>query len=256
MTGRDPAGNVSAPVTQSVDVYAALTGLTRTPALFYPQDGDALARTATLSFRLLSPAQVTVRVEDAAGRVVRTAYSARQLPAGTATWTWNGRLADGTFAPRGTYRLHVAATNGEQRAAQVTTVLADAFRVTSSVTTAVRGHAFTITARTAERLSTTPVVVVREPGLAPWTVTMTKASGGTWTATSSRGCPARRARSPCTREGLGGGANSSGPDHAPVGRRARTPIRTNVERSLRLALSWARCRAPRRCAAAGLRAGG
>ncbi len=211
VTGRDPAGNVSAPVTQSVDVYAALTGLTRAPALFYPQDGDALARVATLSFRLLSPAQVTVRVEDAAGEVVRTAYSGRRLPAGTASWSWNGRRADGTYAPRGTYRLVVSATNGEQHAAQVTTVLADAFRVTASVATAVRGHAFTVTARSAERLSTTPVVVVREPGLAPWTVTMTKAASGTWTATVKprvSGTPGTLAMTVRAKDSAGG-ANSS-----------------------------------------------
>ena len=62
-------------------------------------------------------------------------------------------------------------------------MLADAFRLSASVADAVRGHAFDVTARSTEPLSTSPVVVVREAGVASWTVAMTKAPGGTWTAT-------------------------------------------------------------------------
>jgi hypothetical protein len=131
----------------------------------------------------VSPATVTVRVEDPSGTVVRTAYADRLLGPGTSSWSWNGKRDDGTYAPRGLYRIAVAATNGVQGASQATTVQADAFRLAASVTTAVRGRAFTLSARTAERLSTTPVVVVREPGVAAWTVMMTKVSGSTWTAT-------------------------------------------------------------------------
>ena len=83
LTARDRAGNVGEPATIEVDVYAALASLTRTPTLFYPQDGDALARRSTVSFRLLSPATVTVKVLDAKGDVVRTAYVDRALPGWT-----------------------------------------------------------------------------------------------------------------------------------------------------------------------------
>ena len=61
-------------------------------------------------------------------------------------------------------------------------VLADAFELTTSVTTAVRGKSLTITARTTETLSTTPVLVIYEPGLPYRKVTMTKVSSTTWTA--------------------------------------------------------------------------
>ena len=47
ITGRDAAGNVGKPAKVTVDVYAALAGLARSTALFFPQDGDRLARTAT-----------------------------------------------------------------------------------------------------------------------------------------------------------------------------------------------------------------
>jgi flagellar hook assembly protein FlgD len=182
VTGRDPAGNTGDPATQDVDVFAALAGLTRTPALFFPQDGDALARKATLSFRLLSPVTVTVRVEDAKGGVVRTAWADRAVPAGTRSWAWDGTRDDGTYAPRGMYRLVVVATNGTQSATQTAAVQADAFAVATSVTSATRGQAFTLTARTAEPLSTPPVVVVGQPGLAAWTVTMTRISPQSWRA--------------------------------------------------------------------------
>jgi hypothetical protein len=76
----------------------------------------------------------------------------------------------------------VTATNGTQRASQSTAVEAAAFHLATSVPAAVRGHAFTLTARTAERLSTTPVVIVRQPGVPAWTVTMTRSTATSWTA--------------------------------------------------------------------------
>ncbi len=182
LTGRDPAGNTGEPAATAVDVYGALSKLARTPTLFYPQDGDALAAKTKATWTLLSPALVTVEVRNSAGDVVRTAYTERSLPAGAASWTWNGKLPDGSWAPRGRYRIAVTATNGTQSSSQAATVLADAWKITTSVTTAVRGKSFTITAQTVEPLSTTPYVSVAEPGLATRKITMTKVSGSTWTA--------------------------------------------------------------------------
>jgi flagellar hook assembly protein FlgD len=183
LTARDGAGNVGpASVPRSVDVYAALSTLARTPTQFFPQDGDTLAPRTKATWTMLAPATVTVTVRNAAGDVVRTAYVDKALPAGAASWTWNGLLDDGSAAPRGTYRITVRATNGAQGAAQAASVLADAFKLTTSVTTAVRGKALTITARTTESLSTAPVVVVYEPGLTARKVAMTKTSSTTWSA--------------------------------------------------------------------------
>jgi flagellar hook assembly protein FlgD len=183
LSGRDPAGNVgpaSAPLT--VEVYGSLSALTRTPTEFFPQDADTLATRSTARWTMLAPGVVTVTVRNAAGDVIRTAYTDRSLVAGPASWFWNGKLDDGTFAPRGTYRITVRATNGTQGATQAVSVVADAFRLTTSVTTAVRGKSLVITARTSEALSTMPVLTVYEPGLASRRVTMTKASSTTWTA--------------------------------------------------------------------------
>ena len=181
-TPTDVAGNPGAPAATEVDAYGALKALTRTPVRFFPQDGDTLSTRTTAAFTLLAPATVTIRVLDIAGKVVRTGATDKALPAGPSAWSWNGRTDAGTFAPQGSYRIVVTATNGTQAASQRTTVLADAFALSTSVMTAIRGKGLTITAVTAESLSTTPVVVVRQPGLGPWTVTMKKASSTRWTA--------------------------------------------------------------------------
>jgi flagellar hook assembly protein FlgD len=179
----DPAGNAGAPVSTNVDVYAALAGFSRTPSLFFPQDGDRLATKSTVAFKLLSPATVSLVVVDTSGAVVRSAWTDRALPAGPVAWAWNGKRADGTWARRGTYRFIVHASNGTQSSAFSSTVLAEAFRATTSTPSPTRGSAFTITAVTAEGLSTTPIVTVRQPGVTAWKVTMTRASSTTWTAT-------------------------------------------------------------------------
>jgi flagellar hook assembly protein FlgD len=178
----DAAGNRGQATTDAVDVYGALKGLARTPTLFFPQDGDSLARSATASWTLLSPATVTVRVLDARGNVVRSPIKAKALPAGAGSWTWSGKTDAGIWAPHGTYRVVVTATNGTQAATQTVTVIADAFRIATSTPTATRGRAITVTATSAEPLKTAPRVVVRQPGVADWTVPMT-VSGGHWTAT-------------------------------------------------------------------------
>jgi flagellar hook assembly protein FlgD len=178
--GAGNAGDAATPVT--IDVYGALMTIARTPVQFFPQDADTLAPSTKVTWTMRAAATVTVDVRNDAGAIVRTAYTDKALPAGAAAWRWNGKRDDGTFAPRGRYRIVVRATNGEQRASQSVRVLADAFKLTTSVTTATRGRSLTITARTTETLSRTPVLVIYEPGLPYRTVTMTKASSTTWTA--------------------------------------------------------------------------
>ncbi len=183
LSGRDAAGNVGAAVPVVVDVYAALADVVRAPALFYPQDGDALARTATVTLRLRARAKLTIQVVDAAGAVVRTAFADRSTPKGDVSWSWNGKVRGGAYAAPGAYRIVVTATNGQQRVSQSSSVRADAFRLAASTVDATRGKPLTVTAVSAEPLATAPVIVIREPGVPAWTVAMTKAAGATWTAT-------------------------------------------------------------------------
>ena len=147
----DAAGNRGDPATAEVDVYAALQGLARSPSLFFPQDGDALGRGAPpRPGRSGRPAAVTVRVLDASGTVVRAPMTGRALPAGAGSWTWSGKTDAGAWAPRGTYRIVVTATNGTQSASQAATVTADAFRITTSTPGATRGMPITVSVSSAE----------------------------------------------------------------------------------------------------------
>ena len=183
LTPRDAAGNSGAPVMAGVDVYAALAGVSRTPTLFFPQDGDRLAQKTLATWTLLSPAAVTIRVLDLDWNVVRTGPAGRADAAGAGSWAWNGRDDAGQPVARGVYRVEVTATNGVQSASQNGFVRADAFRVDSSVVTAVRGRPLVITAVSAEPLSGAPKLIVRQPGMANVTLVMTKASPTRWTAT-------------------------------------------------------------------------
>jgi flagellar hook assembly protein FlgD len=183
ITPTDRAGNAGKPATVGVDVYGALKALTHSPSAFFPQDGDSLAAKTTAAYTLLAPATVTIRVLDRTGAVVRKGPTDVSMPKGAATWAWNGRNDAGAFVPRGTYRIVVNATNGTQGAAQVTSVLADAFRLSTSSTSATRGKALVLIAVTVEALSTAPKVYVHQPGLATWTLTMTKQSSTRWVVT-------------------------------------------------------------------------
>ena len=182
ITAQDAAGNTGPAATAEVDVFAALATLRRSSRLFFPQDGDALARKVTASWTLLSPASISVRVLDADGTLVRTGPTDRAFPAGAAGWAWNGRDDAGAVAPAGLYRIVVTAGNGIQSATQQVSILADAFKLTASVTAAVRGTPLVLTAISAEPLATAPRVIVRQPGHDPWRMTMTRKSGSTWTA--------------------------------------------------------------------------
>jgi flagellar hook assembly protein FlgD len=171
---KDRAGNTSASQARLVDLYGALGFGASTKVVFFPQDADGLAATTTFSFKLLRAATVTWTVIDDAGTVVRTLKSDESLAAGTHTAAWNGRDDAGAFVARGRYRSLVRATNGTQETTLAVAVLADAFKVSASDATPARKQKITITATSAERLAAAPRLRVYQPGIDPWSVTMTK----------------------------------------------------------------------------------
>jgi flagellar hook assembly protein FlgD len=180
---RDRAGNLSDPQTRTVDVYAALGFVASTRTVFFPQDGDTLARTTTFSMVLRSPATVTWTVVNKAGAVVRTFATDEVLAAGTWKRAWDGRNDLGAFVPRGTYRAEVRATDGTNTAIQRVPVVADAFRFVLSDSTPARGQRITITAVTAETLSKNPRITIYQPGIGSWSVSTTKSTTTTYKAT-------------------------------------------------------------------------
>lgn len=72
-------------------------------------DGESV----TGAFHLNAPAaDAEVEIRDAEGRVVRTLHTGPRA-VGNATFTWDGKLEDGTPAPAGQYQISVSATNAE-----------------------------------------------------------------------------------------------------------------------------------------------
>ena len=113
VTPVDPWGNAGASAYRTVVVVAALRSVTTSRAAFYPQDGDSLAKTTSLSLTLARPMTVTWTVRNAAGAIVATHLAAAQVAAGTQTWSFDGRAADGTMLPAGHYAAWVSATDGK-----------------------------------------------------------------------------------------------------------------------------------------------
>ncbi|MFN8629439.1 MAG: FlgD immunoglobulin-like domain containing protein [Chloroflexota bacterium] len=180
---RDLAGNSSVTQERTVVLDGALGFVSSSKAVFYPQDGDALAPTTTFGFTLAAPATVDWTVVDAAGTVVRTIKTAEALDAGDFTFAWDGRNDAGAFVPRGTYRSTVVATDGLTTLTQRAAVVADAFRVIASDLTPARGQKITVTAYSAESLDAAPKLAVIQPGISGWAVSMSKVSAGVYRAT-------------------------------------------------------------------------
>ena len=173
----DAAGNHTI---RSVAVVVDRTAgsLTWAPGLFFPQDGDAFAPAARVSFVLGRTATTTLRIYDQSGAYVRTAWAARTLAAGTRSWTWDGRTPGGTFAARGWYRAVLTATSWLGTTTLSRLVLADAFSVAASPVSPAGGQTVSLTLRSAEPLSGTVWVRLTQAGRAPLTRPARAADGG------------------------------------------------------------------------------
>jgi spore germination protein YaaH/flagellar hook assembly protein FlgD len=146
------------------------------------QDGDTLKQTSRLAWRLSRDAKTRLRVTDAAGRVVRTAWSGRAQGDGARGWTWNGRRDDGSFVPQGRYlaTLRVKSPYGTLEYSRW--VWATAFTLTPNRTVVKAGQKLVVRFRSVEPLSTKPRVTFRQPGRDAVTVTARKLDDGSWKA--------------------------------------------------------------------------
>jgi hypothetical protein len=134
-----------------------------------------------VTFTLSAPATVQLDVVDATGRRIRTVRSSR--PAGLTVLSWDGRMDSGAFAPQGRYALWVTASSGGLAETKWYGVVAQAFNVSTSTTSARRGSRLTVTVVSAEPLSTVPRLVVRQPGIAAYGLTMTRVYPATYRVT-------------------------------------------------------------------------
>jgi spore germination protein YaaH/flagellar hook assembly protein FlgD len=177
---RDAAGNRTV-ATSSIVVDRTVGGL-HWSGSFFPQDNDALAKTSKLSWRLTRTATTTLALFDGSGNLVRTVWTRRSQAAGTRTWTWNGRLADGTLVPQGAYQVRLTVVSSYGTQILTRTVWAAAFPASLSASTVHVGHVLTVGFAAGEPVRTAPRVTFRQPGLAPVTITATKLADGTYRA--------------------------------------------------------------------------
>ena len=175
------AGGNKGTASKRVVVDRTLTSLAWS-ADFFPQDRDALAATSTLSFKLARGAKTTLRLYDAAGRLVRTAWAGRSLADGTRSWKWTGFDGTGAQVPQGMYTAKLRVTSPWATLEYRATVRAAAFTVVPDRATVRPGQTLTVRFRSTERLSTTPRVTFTQPGRAGVTVSARRLSDGTWKA--------------------------------------------------------------------------
>jgi flagellar hook assembly protein FlgD len=183
VTPQDVAGNAGAGVDRTVKLIAALRSVASSRSIFFPQDNDSLAKGTTLSFALARPMNVTWTIRNAAGQVVDTHLADAPLPAGAQTWAFYGRTSDGTMLPRGRYSSFVTASDGTLSATQSVWFDSEAFRFALSDTTPARGQSIKVTVTSAETLSARPRMWIYQPGLARWSVLLTKTGTYTYKAT-------------------------------------------------------------------------
>ena len=177
---RDAAGNLG--MAELPIVIDRTGGWLRWSASFFPQDRDALAVTSTLTYRLAASARTTLTICDAAGVVVAAPWTDKAQAAGTKTWRWDGKRADGTLVPQGRYtaRLTVVSTLGTMEL--VRNVVVAAFAVTPLPATVTAGQTLKIAFGTVEQLATRPTITFTQAGLAGVTVTATRLANGSYTA--------------------------------------------------------------------------
>jgi len=176
VTPRDVAGTNGAAVLLPVRIDTTLGSVTSSRSVFYPQDGDRLARATRLGYVLTRPATVTVSIQNAAGATVGTLLADAPLPAGAGSLVFDGRLPDGTMLPTGSYKALVTATDGTTTVDQAVAFRMAAFAIKVSDTTPKRGQTITVWVTSAEPLSATPRLAVGQPALAVWSVKLTRIS--------------------------------------------------------------------------------
>jgi hypothetical protein len=113
---------------------------------------------------------------------VRTVWTGKAQDAGARSWTWNGKLADGTYAKQGRYLATLTVKSPYATLELTRWVWAAGFAIKPSRTTVSAGQSLTVAFTTIEPLSTTPVVTFTQPGRTGVAVTATRRSDGSYKA--------------------------------------------------------------------------
>ena len=163
----DRAGNVGAAVSTSVRVLTAMRAASSSPALFYPSDGDALARLSRQSLTLTQPASLGWRILDGHGEVVRVGIADRAFPAGPVSWSWDGLDDAGVAAPEGVYTSLVTATTDAGSYSNRLTLRLMPFTLRGRLSVSA-GQTVSLTLSAAEPMTGWPHIDIHQPGMAAY----------------------------------------------------------------------------------------
>lgn len=181
-TPRDSAGNVGESLTTAVKVLTAIKAPTASPILFDPTDADLLAPTTTLGVTLLREATIDWRIVNKAGDVVRHGMADAVLPAGLASWTWDGLDDAGQPVPVGDYLSFVSATTAAGRYSHATKVRLAPFNFKAQLSVSA-GFSQKVIITTAEPVKGWPVITIKQPGIAAYKLYPTRYTTQRFTAT-------------------------------------------------------------------------
>ena len=177
---KDAAGNRR--TTSAKVIVDRTAGTLRWSGSFFPQDADSLRPTSTVSWTMTRKATATLALYNASGALVRTAWKGKALAPGSRSWTWNGKLTDGSWAAQGRYTARLTVTSSLGTTVLEQPVWAAAFAVTPSATTVKPGQTLRIDFRTLEPLTTRPTVGFKQPGRTAVSVTATRLPDGSYRA--------------------------------------------------------------------------
>ena len=181
VTPKDAAGNVGEPRTTSIKLLTAIKAPTAAPILFDPTDGDLLAPITTLGVSLTKQASITWRVVNAGGDVVRRGMMDQLLPAGAASWDWDGLDDAGAPVARGIYTSIVTATTDAGTYSHRAVVRLMPFNLKADLTVT-PGQSQKVTITTAEPVDGWPRIEVKQPGVAVYRLYPTRYSTTKFTA--------------------------------------------------------------------------
>jgi flagellar hook assembly protein FlgD len=165
VTPRDRSGKVGADVMMPARVFRTMFQPKAAPALFFARDADALAQTSTFSVTLTRDADLSWKVVDGAGDLVRTLLTAQPTVAGVASVVWDGKDDLGAFVPDGSYYHVVTSRTDAGTYSHRLVVRHQPFHVTAPRWSGPAGTKVTFTMNTAEAVDGYPRIEVRQSDL-------------------------------------------------------------------------------------------
>jgi flagellar hook assembly protein FlgD len=178
---RDRARNEGRARSLSVKVLTSMKSPAVDPELFHPADDDLLAQSAALSVRLIRRATLRLRILDRDGDPVRLGIDDQTFDAGTVTWDWDGRDNDGGLVADGEYTAMFTVSTDAGSYSHRVLVKVGAFQLRGDLTVT-SGERVKLTVFAAEPVVGWPVVEVKQPGKAPYTLYLTRYSPTRFTA--------------------------------------------------------------------------